>query len=166
MWRKLRAEEKEYLLDFYKSNRNLIRIFFGVWLAFGIVFEIGCLAGISTYIKDGDLFGVFTVLLGAVLLSGIFIFLPIACMKNIATKEIKAINNDEVLITEARYIRSFVRKDSDMIIAVISDGYNEQTIESRFIGKSFRVCKDGDIIYVYMLNPKEPTDLMAFKKDV
>lgn len=173
MWRSLNEDEKNILLNFYKGGRTLVRGFFGIWLSLGVVFLIMCLYSIITTVVSGKMLDVIPMIFGMILLSGIFIVFPIACMKNVATSEIKAIENNQAFITEGYYLgsrRIVKRKDgkrrvSYRAVVGLFDGYVQQTIECRFMGDNpDNVCYQGEVVYVYTPGSDNIEDFLCFKK--
>lgn len=177
MWRKLRDEEKSILIPYYKKSRAFIVLFMGIWLTFGIIFEIVCLSSIVTSFIHRDFMSGFGGIFGGILLSSIFIILPIFVLKNALYSEIKAIKTDTAWITEAYYVSSNLherRHDGKVkiyykavVYTVDEFGRSSEPFECNFMSHDdpSKSCQSGERILLFLPDVNKPTELLAFKPD-
>lgn len=177
MWRKLRDEEKNILIPYYQKSRAFIVLFMGIWLTLGIIFEIVCLYSIITSFIHSDFMSGFGGILGGILLSSIFIILPIFVLRNALYSEIKAIKSDTAWITEAYYVSSNQYKHRHdgkikiyykaVVYTVDEFGHSSEQFECDFMSHDNpdNYCQSGERILLFLPDANKPTELLAFKPD-
>ncbi len=174
MWRKLNEEEKRNLLANYKFGAYLLRFLLGTWMLF---VTIGYVSGIRTAIvtiAQGDYFSGIGSIVGGAIGAIFFYGIPILLIRNVGTKEIKVLENDEIYIGEALFISgsySHRSKHDGRSIRYLAKiklfdewGNAYQQVECRSIGNLRGTCKEGDRITVLKLAKPSGDELVAMKK--